>query len=46
MFPTGQSGWVQSSRYRNLSNAWSNDQALPLVMQPAQIRREIVIKTK
>ena len=46
MFPTGQSGWVQSSRYRNLSNAWTNDQALPLVMQPAQIRREIVIKTK
>jgi penicillin amidase len=46
MFPTGQSGWVQSEQYRNLSRAWSDNGLLPLTMNPAPIIREIIIKTK
>ena len=46
MFPTGQSGWVQSAQYRNLSKAWSDNGLLPLTMNPAPITREIIIKAK
>ena len=46
MFPTGQSGWVQSEQYRNLSRAWSDNALVPLTMNPAPITREIIIKTK
>jgi len=46
MFPTGQSGWVQSAQYRNLSKAWSDNALLPLTMNPAPITREIIIKAK
>lgn len=46
MFPTGQSGWVQSQRYRNLSRHWADNQVIPLMMKPQQISREINLKTK
>lgn len=46
MFPTGQSGWVQSARYRNLNNAWANNQVVPLAMKPKQVQRELVLKAK
>lgn len=46
MFPTGQSGWVQSQRYRNLSDAWANNQVIPLAMKPKQVQRELVLKAK
>jgi penicillin amidase len=46
MFPTGQSGWVQSGRYRHLSKAWSDNAFLPLTMNPNQVSREILIKSK
>ncbi len=46
MFPTGQSGWVQSQRYRNLSAPWANNHAVPLAMKPKQIQRELVLKAK
>jgi len=42
MFPTGQSGWVQSGRYRHLSKAWSDNAFLPLTMNPNQVSREIL----
>ena len=46
MFPTGQSGWVQSHRYRNLSASWANNQFIPLAMKPKQVKRELVLKAK
>lgn len=46
MYTTGQSGWVQSSKYRNLSKAWSDNTHLPLMMKPSNISREILIKSK
>lgn len=46
MFPTGQSGWVQSQRYRNLSAAWASNQFIPLAMKPKQVQRELVLKAK
>jgi len=46
MFPTGQSGWVQSNQYRNLSKAWSDNALIPLRMKPGQVSREILIKSK
>lgn len=46
MFATGQSGWVQSERYRNLSKPWSDNASIPLAMKPSKISREILIKSK
>ena len=46
MFPTGQSGWVQSQRYRNLSAAWANNHLIALAMKPKQVQRELVLKAK
>jgi penicillin amidase len=46
MLPTGQSGWVQSHRYRNLSASWATNQLIPLAMKPKQVQRELVLKAK
>ena len=32
IYQAGQSGWVQSGRYRRFANDWSNNQYLPLTM--------------
>ncbi len=46
MLPTGQSGWVQNSGYRNLSQSWANNDAIPLRMTPKQIKRTIELRAK
>lgn len=46
MYPTGQSGWVQSSRYRNLNSLWANNEALPLTSKPSAYSRQLDLAPK
>ena len=46
MYPTGQSGWVQSSRYRNLNSLWANNDALPLTSKPSAYSRQLDLAPK
>ena len=48
IYHTGQSGWVQSKLYRNMSTLWAQNEYLPLQMKPKKINRELnlVIKEK
>jgi len=48
IYQTGQSGWVQSKLYRNMSPLWAQNEYLPLQMKPNKIRRELnlIIKEK
>ena len=41
IYQTGQSGWVQSQRYRNMQALWANGQYLPLQMKPEKIDRQL-----
>ncbi|MCE7529598.1 penicillin acylase family protein [Polynucleobacter sp. IMCC 29146] len=46
IYPTGQSGWVQSSRYRNLNALWANNEALPLTSKPTSYSRQLDLAPK
>jgi len=46
IYPTGQSGWVQSSRYRNLNSLWANNEALPLTSKPSAYLRQLDLVPK
>jgi penicillin amidase len=41
IYQTGQSGWVQSKLYRNMSTLWAQNEYLPLQMKPKKITREL-----
>jgi penicillin amidase len=41
IYQTGQSGWVQSKLYRNMSALWAQNEYLPLQMKPKKITREL-----
>ncbi len=46
IYQTGQSGWVQSKLYRNMTPLWAKNEYLPLQMKPANITRELELKVK
>ncbi len=46
IYPTGQSGWVQSNRYRNLNSLWANNDALPLTSKPSAYSRQLDLAPK
>ncbi len=46
IYQTGQSGWVQSHLYRNMSSLWANNQYLPLQMKPAFTSRQLELSNK
>lgn len=46
IYQTGQSGWVQNKRYRNLNPLWADNQTLPLQMKPATILRQLELRPK
>jgi penicillin amidase len=41
IYQSGQSGWVQSKLYRNMSNTWANNGYLPLQMKPEKVSRQL-----
>ena len=41
IYQAGQSGWVQSPWYRNMSSLWANNQYLPLQMRPEKTTRTL-----
>jgi len=41
IYQAGQSGWVQSKLYRNMSPLWAKNAYLPLQTKPAKIEREL-----
>jgi penicillin amidase len=46
IYQTGQSGWVQSKLYRNMSALWAQNEYLPLQMKPPKISRQLNLNTK
>jgi len=46
IYPTGQSGWVQSQLYRNMNPLWAKNEYLPLQMKPATTKRQLVLNSK
>ncbi|MBU3623419.1 penicillin acylase family protein [Polynucleobacter sp. AP-Latsch-80-C2] len=46
IYQTGQSGWVQSKLYRNMTPLWAKNEYLPLQMKPAKITRELELKPR
>jgi len=46
IYQTGQSGWVQSQRYRNMQALWANGQYLPLQMKPEKIDRQLELNRR
>ena len=46
IYQTGQSGWVQSSMYRNMNPLWAKNEYLPLKMKPENITRQLELKAK
>ena len=48
IYQTGQSGWVQSKLYRNMSTLWAQNEYLPLQMRPKKTIRELnlILKEK
>jgi penicillin amidase len=46
IYQTGQSGWVQSKFYRNMSALWAQNQYLPLQMKPAKVNRQLDLNVK
>ena len=41
IYQTGQSGWVQSKLYRNMSTMWAQNEYLPLQMKPQKVNRKL-----
>lgn len=46
IYQSGQSGWVQSRLYRNMSPLWANNEYLPLQMKPETISRKLELNPK
>ncbi len=46
VYQTGQSGWVQSKLYRNMSSLWANNEYLPLQMRPEKTSRQLELINK
>lgn len=46
VYQSGQSGWVQSSLYRNMLPLWAHNEYLPLQMKPSKINRQLELNTK
>jgi penicillin G amidase len=46
IYQTGQSGWVQSSMYRNMNPLWAKNEYLPLKMKPEIITRQLELNAK
>jgi penicillin amidase len=41
IYQSGQSGWVQSKLYRNMSGLWAKNDYLPLQMKPEKVNRQL-----
>lgn len=46
IYQSGQSGWVQSKLYRNMSPLWAKNEYLPLQMQAASTGRQLELNLK
>ena len=46
IYQTGQSGWVQSKLYRNMSSLWANNEYLPLKMKSENVNRHLELSIK
>ncbi len=46
IFQSGQSGWVQSKLYRNMSPLWAKNDYLPLQMKPENSKRTLELNNK
>ena len=46
IYQTGQSGWVQSKFYRNMTPLWASNQYLPLQMKPSSVTRKLELNLK
>ena len=46
IYQTGQSGWVQSKLYRNMSPLWAKNDYLPLQMKPEKVTRQLELNIK
>jgi penicillin amidase len=46
IYQAGQSGWVQSPWYRNMSSLWAKNEYLPLQMKPEKTTRTLELSNK
>ncbi|QWE19906.1 penicillin acylase family protein [Polynucleobacter sp. AP-Kolm-20A-A1] len=46
IYQTGQSGWVQSTLYRNMNSLWASNQYLPLQMKPENTKRQLELNNR
>ena len=46
IYQSGQSGWVQSPGYRNMSSLWAKNEYLPLQMKPEKTVRTLEFSNK
>ena len=46
IYQAGQSGWVQSPWYRNMSSLWAKNEYLPLQMKPEKTTRTLELNNK
>ena len=46
VYQSGQSGWVQSKLYRNMSSVWAKNEYLPLQMKPEKVSRQLELNIK
>lgn len=46
IYQSGQSGWVQSKLYRNMSALWAQNEYLPLQMKPEKSVRQLELNIK
>ena len=46
IYQAGQSGWVQSQLYRNMSPLWAKNEYLSLQMRPKVIKRKLELKSQ
>ena len=46
IYQSGQSGWVQSKLYRNMSALWAKNEYLPLQMKPEKVSRQLELNIK
>ncbi|QWE19356.1 penicillin acylase family protein [Polynucleobacter corsicus] len=46
IYQSGQSGWVQSKFYRNMSALWARNEYLPLRMKPQKVGRQLDLAIK
>jgi penicillin G amidase len=46
IYQAGQSGWVQSKLYRNMSTLWANNEYLPLQTKPASIKKTLELNNQ